>query len=406
MTEEYIKNGSIYQHESGEFRIRERKGRAYEVEFAERPSLWTSTGKRVFEEADAFVKRLLHESKRYLPNEKVTFIEFAGTDYFTRPGKGSYRERCERFGKRYDERYYRNKNGFLRNYILPEFSKWDVTKITTAVIEDWYVGLTQFRHPGKKLCDEQKIYILDALSDIMDDMQRKGVLKDNPCDKVQRITVRRESNKEVFSKEEIAMLFPNDREKLLAVWDGSLMWALYFSIMVDTGFRYSEVAGLNIENIDENGGVYTRDSVGGIDHNIRHRIKTTSKGKGAKFGVLSTYTMNLLEEYKENLPTNYLFQYCGRFVYCNMANERLRRACYNAGIDPRDRTQHCFRHTFDTNMLNNLGNMIEESDVRDLMAHTGYRPEYDHRTPEQILFRLLEVKPAIEQIRESQRDAQ
>lgn len=401
MTEEYTQKGSIFTHESGQFRIRERKGRAYEVEFVERPTLWTSTGTQDFAKADAFVKKLLHKSKRYLPSEKVTFEEFAGNDFFIRSGEGSFRARCERFGKHYDEGYFRRKNGLLRNYILPKFCDWDIRRISAVVIEDWYVSLAQYKHPGKQLCDLQKVNTLDALSDIMKEAQRKGVIENNPCDNVQRITVNKGSNKEIFTLEEIALLFPNDRERLYYIWDYSLMWALYFSIMVDTGFRYSEVAGLSLDKISENGGVYTTDSVGGYTHDIRHKIKTSSKGKGVKYGILSSYTMDLLEEYKKDLPDKYLFKWGSRFIYSNTANEKLRRACKYAGVDIRDRTQHCFRHTFDTYMFNNLGKMLEEPDIQDLMAHTGYRPEYDHRTPEQILFRLAKVKPIIEKIREA-----
>ena len=97
----------------------------------------------------------------------------------------------------------------------------------------------------------------------------------------------------------------------------------------------------------------------------------------------------------------YLFKVNGRFVYCELANKNLRSACKRAGVDIGSRTQYCFRHSFDTYMLNNLGELASEEDVRELMGHTGYRPEYDHRTPEQMLFRMQKVKPLIDQRRKS-----
>lgn len=401
MTEEYTKKGSIYQHVSGSFRIRERKGRAYEVEYAERPSLWISTGTRDFDEADAFVRASLHSQRRYMPNEKVTFGEFA-EDFFTGEGDGTFRARCEKFGKNHLDAFYRGKDGILRNYLEPKFGEWDITKIRSVDIEDWYVDITDFRHPSRPLCGEYKTAILEAMSDIMKEAVRKGVIDRNPCDDVQKITVHRAEEKEIFTSEEIALLFPNDRDELLRVWDGSLMWALYFSIMVDTGFRYNEVAGLSLDNIRENGGVYTKDSALGGKSELRHRIKTTGRGKNSKYGILSAYTMDLLDDYREKLQyPPFLFMKDGKFVYCARANSKLREACSRAGFDIRERTQHCFRHTFDTYMLNSLGPMLEESDVRDLMAHTGYRPEYDHRTPDQILFKMSKVRPLIDKIREA-----
>ena len=401
MTEEYTRKGSIYQHESGLFRIRERKGRAFEVEYAERPALWVSTGTKDFTEADAFVRKHLHSMNRYMPDEKVTFGEFA-SGFFKKDGEGSYRARCRLFGKDYDDTYFKTKQGLLNNYIMPMFADWDIKRITAVIIEDWYIGLTDFRHPGKTICAEHKLSILEALSDILKEAERKGVIEANPCDRVERISIHASKEKEIFTQQEIALLFPTDYSKLEEIW-GSLMWALYFSIMVDTGFRYSEVAGLSYENIDSNGGVYTKSSVKSATRMIREKIKTTGKGKGQKLGLLSYYTMELLNEYRKKVKDGYLFLADdGMFVYSYNANKVLREACARTGIDIGERTQHCFRHTFDTMMLNKLGKDLEESDVRDLMAHTGYRPEYDHRTPEQLLFRLQKIRPAIESIREAQ----
>ena len=45
------------------------------------------------------------------------------------------------------------------------------------------------------------------------------------------------------------------------------------------------------------------------------------------------------------------------------------------------------------------GNILNQDDVRELMAHTGYRPEYDHRTSDDIIDRIMKVKPIIDSIR-------
>ena len=175
---------------------------------------------------------------------------------------------------------------------------------------------------------------------------------------------------------------------------------LYFSIMLDTGFRPCEVAGLERSLIDENGAVYTAQEVDTPTRTLKKRIKTTGRGKGKKYGLLSRYTMDLLEEYLEDHDGEYLFiEYDGRFISGNKVNDVLRRACWVVGIDIRERTSYCWRHTFDTHMMQSLGGNIKESDIHDLMGHTGYRPEYDHRTPQQIMFKMQKIRPAIEALR-------
>ena len=82
---EFTRKGGTYTHTSGTFRIRERKGRAYEVEYADRPSMWISTGCRDFDEAVEKVKSTMHSARRYMQNEKVTLSQI-GDGYFSGTG--------------------------------------------------------------------------------------------------------------------------------------------------------------------------------------------------------------------------------------------------------------------------------------------------------------------------------
>ena len=401
MTEEYTRKGSIYAHMSGAFRIRERKGRAYEVELAERPSVWISTGEKSFDKADETVKSMLHSGRKFMKDEKVTLYDFTGERFFIEGGESSYRERRRLFGKEAQEEYYLQKNGYLKNYILAKFGDWDIRRIRPSVIEEWYIGLTSYRNHCQELSNETKINVLETLNDVMQEAVRKGVIDVNPCDSVEKIRVHKTSTRKILTPEELSALFPEDREELMKVWSYSLMWALYFSVIADTGWRPGEVAALTRDRIDANGGVYTMEGVNSRTRTVRNRIKTTGRGKGIKLGVLSDYTMSLLRDYHEESEDGYLFT-CGfRPISTAMANRELRRAAFFAGIDLDDRTQYCFRHTFDTNMLNSLGPKLEESDVHDLMAHTGYRFEYDHRTPQQLLSKLQKIKPIVNSIRDS-----
>ena len=405
MVEHFTKSGNIYSHDSGKFRIRERKGRAYEVEFAERPSLWISTGSRDFEGAAQFAEKRLNATRKFLDPNKVTFKRFAD-GIFLETGEDSLRARNELFGKMHDDAYYKELDGYMRNYIMPKFKDWKIVDITDIAVEDWYVGLISVRK-GTLLCPTSRLRVLDAFEFTMDEAKRKGIITTNPISSVRRVSTTGEckEKREIFSDEEIHKLFPLDMNKLPEIW-GSMQWAVYFSIMADTGFRPGEVSALSKENIceTESGyGVYQTTGVNPKTRKIQQRVKTTGHGKSSKKGVLSDYTNKMLREYLKDLKTDYLFlNKKGNFYYPNKANNVLIEACEKVGIDRRTRTQYCFRHTFDTYMLDSLGDKIEESDVRELMGHTGYRPEYDHRTPEQVISRLTKIKPAIDSFRNAE----
>lgn len=400
--EDYTQKGSIYSHVSGDFRIRERKGRAYEIEYADRPALWISTGTKSFEEASRIAIRQLHSQRRFLSNERVTLRQFA-KDMFKRRDKNSIYARNEKFGRHHPSAYYTNRQGVLDSYILVDFGDYDITRITDVMIEDWYIAL-EGRKWNRPISNEYKLRILETFRMVMKEAKRGGIIDSNPCDSVQRVSKDKRPPKNIFRQEEIALLFPIDFERLEMIW-GSLRWALYFSILLDTGFRPGEALVLGRHNLIIDGdryGIYSEDSYDVDTHDVKHKIKTSEKGKGEKIGVLSDYTVRILKAVLARIDEDeeFLFRINGSFPKSvSDPNAILRNACDILGIDIGTRTQYDFRHTFDTHMLNSLGDGIEESDVQDLMAHTGYRPEYDHRTPEQIVTRLMKVKPAIDSIR-------
>lgn len=396
--EDFIVKGNIYTHPSGTFRLRFRKGRAFEAELADRPGLWTSTGEKDLEKASAKVFGMLHSSNTYLPNERITFGMFADR-FFVRTDKNSYRARLEKFGKAYDDDYFTARDSIMRNHIMPRWKDSDIRRIRSVDVEDWYIGIT--KQDGVLMASATRLRILSVMGIVMDNAVRAGIINDNPCDKAMKISPKKEKESGYFTIEEIHTLFPESRDELMRIWEGKLMWALFFSIMADTGFRPSEVLGLSEETISESGGVYTKESVKSSTRKLNKRIKTTDCGKTYKVGMLSSYTLSLLEEYRIGRKSTYLFEKSnGIFHNDNDVNYVLKKACANAGIDIGRRSPYGFRHAFDTNMLDKLGEQIESSaDVQELMGHTGYRPEYDHRTPQMIIRRLEKIRPAIESIR-------
>lgn len=78
----------------------------------------------------------------------------------------------------------------------------------------------------------------------------------------------------------------------------------------------------------------------------------------------------------------------GKFITPDTANKHLRLRCAQHNIVVGDRTQYCFRHTFNTASLGTL----PETARLILMGHTANRQEYNHLTPRQALERVLSIE--------------
>lgn len=385
----------IHEDVSLGFKIRTRGERNLEVCYYYRPNVWESTGTRDKKEAIENIKAKLSRSPISLRrNPNITLEEYA-KDFFVRTDQNSIRKRNENFNKFYDDVYYSVRQSQLDNYILPRFGKYKISCISDIEVENWYSGIR--KHSGQEASDNLKNKIRDVFSIVMECARKEGVIKSNPIKDVERINEIQKEHRIPFSSSEIQILSPADRKETLRIW-GTLQWAVYFSIMIDTGWRAGEVAALTRNDI-RHGGVYSEKSVDYNTRKVKNSIKTTKKGQKYKVGILSDYTLSLVEEYLKELPSweQYLFKGkdSGQLFCPEVSNKHLKASLERAGIPDKGRTQHCFRHSFDTDMLNSLSNDIEVKDVQELMAHTGYQTTYDHRTPDDIIMRLAKVRNVI-----------
>lgn len=256
------------------------------------------------------------------------------------------------------------------------------------LIEDWLLELKS-KASGKELSDDSKNKILMAMREIMGTAKRSGIIPNNPAKEVKLINA---INKKrlPFTLEELVQMFPRDEKELLHIW-GTRSWAVYFLVMRDTGFRPGEVAALTRNSyMPEHRGIYSTQSVSTPNKKVKNSIKTTSKGQPYKVGILTTQTIEQLEKL---LPTvdDMLFTVNGGPVYLDTANKHLRLSLARTKVPLLGRSQYGFRHAFETN----LSGRIENKLLLELMGHTSYRPEYDHRTPGRILEQL---QPMVELI--------
>lgn len=358
--------------------IKRKSKKYYYVSFAHIPDRWFSTGSETLEGAILFARAKMEQSTK--PKGEITLRQFAD-GFFTPADPHGYRHRLERRDTYYQMSYYEQHQGRLDNHILKAHGSYLLSAITDTMIEDFILDLP-------KLSNSSKNKVLSCYRIVLHEAVREGWIESNPAEKVKELPPHY-SQRDVFTADEVAIMFPDDDEELIRFW-GNLKWAVYFSILYNTGWRPAEVAGLSKINwFPELHGIYTTCSVDYRTHQIKQSIKTTRKGQPFKEGFLSEQTSRLLEQLIATTRSEYLFLLSrGKgFIYPECANKHLRLCCAKAEIPLHGRTQYCFRHTFNTNAL---GNIPEVARLL-LMGHTSNRQEYNHLTPKQALERVLSI---------------
>ena len=359
------------------------------VRFEHLPGKEFSTGTADLIEAVVYAEAMLRKDFLLVEQDqkKMTFGTFA-KGFFTSADPRGFRKKNERKNKHYEESFYFNHHGRLTNYIMPKFKDYLLFSINKNMIDEWYMNLKTPN--GRKLSASTKNKILFCLKIIMQAAVDEGYITNDPTEHILMITENDTKPRQPFTAEELSTFFPADDNQLIKIWDG-LMWSVYFLIMRDTGWRPAEVSGLKKSSYFPNlNGIYTEcEVVGGVE---KQRIKTTGKGQNYKVGLLTQRTEKLLNQLIGIVVTDFLFITSeGNFVQPNTANKHLRSVAKKLGIDLKGRTQYGFRHSFETMMAGN----IHSKALLELMAHTGFHPEYDHRTPEMILRQLEPVKATL-----------
>lgn len=130
-----------------------------------------------------------------------------------------------------------------------------------------------------------------------------------------------------------------------------------------------------------------------VTRQLQHSIKTTAKGQPFKIGILTDQTERILKLRIEEIKgDSFLFKINGRFLRPEVSNKHFKSVMAKMQLDLNGRSQYSLRHSFETDIAGNVENKM----LMELMAHTSYRAEYDHRTPEDLLKQLQPVKAILE----------
>ncbi|MGB4405577.1 MAG: tyrosine-type recombinase/integrase [Sphaerochaeta sp.] len=372
------------------YRFAHRKGRKIQVLFRHIPGKWLSTGTNRMVEAIKFAEAELVSTK--ITTGKIPTIREFSRGLFTEDRYG-HKRRNERRNLIFKDIYYKAHQGRMDNYIIPMFGDYLINSLTDIMIEDWFLGIESIRS-GNELSDNTKNKVLACFRIVFDEAKRLRLVKDNPADQVSMIN-EIGGKRRAFSLPELGKMYPINEKDLLKIW-GTRSWATYFLVMRDTGFRPGEVAALTKDcYIPQFRGIYTESSVDYATRKIQKSIKTTKKGQPYKVGILSQQTMAQLGKLMLEMEGEYLFiSEKGKLICPEVSNKHLRASCVRAGVDIEERTQYCLRHSFETNM----SGKISSKDMLELMAHTSYRGEYDHRSPQQILEQLQPVGDVLDSL--------
>lgn len=363
-----------------DIKLRKRAGR--KVEYLDTDGKWKTTGQSTKIEAVTWLN-----ANRGMSGA-TTLAEFAD-GFYTDEGIGTFKYLCEQTGTHKHEEWWKSNNSRYLIYIRPKLGKMPLSRITTPIVQDWYLSLEGVYK--KSISPATRKKILNALSTIMDHAIFRGLMDKNPCKNVIRI---KEANKgrNPYSEEEIDRMFPDNPQMLVDIW-GGLKWACFFLIMRDTGWRPGEVAGLSPDGFfPEQKAIYTKQSVDSFSKNIQQSIKTTGRGKDYKIGFLTQETNAYLKLYlATEKPKELIFRTDrnGTVLTTGAVYRQFGRAMEKIGIDWTGRPPYALRTTFMTNMAKSE---VSQEKIMELMGHTKWQSCYDQRTPLEVIEKVRRLQ--------------
>ena len=131
--------------------------------------------------------------------------------------------------------------------IYPALGHKRLDKITSRDIQKFITGLLvneKNMNNGKSLSRKTAVHHLNFISDVFNYAVRMGMLTDNPC---RRVVVPKieQTEKEIYMLDEVKELFSNLQNE-------PLNYQVYLTLAIYSGFRRSEMLGLEWKDIDFN----------------------------------------------------------------------------------------------------------------------------------------------------------
>ncbi len=202
---------------------------------------------------------------------------------------------------------------------------------------------------------------------------REGVLEFNPVESIRTPKLNRNLPEFMSINDTETLLNIPDLNTLLGIRDSAMMETLY-----STGMRVSELAGLDVSDVDFSGGV----------------VKVKGKGKKERLLPIGNHALNAIQTYidkrnsdssrrvsSRNSKALFLNNRGGRLTersVARMLEKYVKKAGMNTKISP-----HTFRHSFATHLLDRGADLRS---VQELLGHANLSTTqiYTHITTERL----------------------
>lgn len=349
-----------------------------------------STGKNRKYEAELFAEEYLDS----LDQSQKTLEEYSKTFFVWEECLWIKRQHAK--GKRFSKGIAHLRRSHLTGYILPKFGRRPLTSLNRVEIENWLVDLHGLK-TGEQLSNQTKNHILFAFRIVMREAEREGLIPLN-CLRLVEPLANHAKVRDIFTKEELQMLFPIDLTELIRIW-GKEEYAYYFYILATTGMRRGEARGLQWRHVikkEERYGLLIEQAVRNDD-----TLGSTKTGK-SRVVLLSKRAQEYLNTWYEATPykESDSFVFFGREgnrpIMGKTLQSRFTRALRVARIkvNGRNLVIHSFRHTYNTLLRSVLPIDILQSTT----GHTSnaMTEHYNHPTTEDRYMRILKYGQAFD----------
>ena len=181
----------------------------------------------------------------------------------------------------------------LTHRVYPAIGHLRIDKITARQLQGFVNSLAKEganEKTGKPLAPKTIRHNLSFISDVFSYAVRMDLVSDNPCRKV-TIPKGEVKEKSIYSQEEMAHL-------LTAIHGEPLKYKAFFFLIAYSGFRRSEMLGLEWKDIDFENNIITIKRTSNYTAERGIYTDTTKTKRSQRVLKISPYIMEILKEYK------------------------------------------------------------------------------------------------------------
>jgi len=322
------------------------------------------------------------------------------------PGSDWRRREVDK-GRLVIDKTYDNRDGHVRNYIIPLFGQDDPRSLTRRYVDDKLLEAARGELPpgdrpvrgkaarGTAPAPATMAKIAKTLGICLDDLVDRGIIESNPMTGMRPFSRATQHPREDVPLDALDALYPSSHGAMMRIWGGT-MWVACMCTLHDTGMRPGELRALLWGQID-----WGRKGVV-----IRKGIESGTKAtrKGTKTGIvraafLSDRTMQELQvwlaETRFSGDDEFIFTLDGSAPVTPAGIIKAFRAGVKAaGLAHPEWTPYWLRHSFITHNLD----ILTDREIETLAGHTSAVTNaiYRHPSDSVVLERAGKIQKKLE----------